>query len=62
MATMYAEQLYVFMSKQGKDFNNDPDIIRGQSMKTLVDIFRINIIPTLTEAFLISKCESIVYN
>jgi hypothetical protein len=61
ICTIYAEQLYLFMSREAKDFCRDPDVFKGKSLKNLVDIFRNNVVPTLTEAYLISKCESIAY-
>ncbi len=61
MCNLYAEHLYVFMSKEAKEFSKDPDQIKGQTLKTMVDRFRTEIIPTLTESYLISKCGDIEY-
>ena len=61
MCTLYAEQLYTFMSREGKEFVRDKTMIRDQSLKDLVERFQKEIIPTLTEAYLISKCKSIEF-
>lgn len=61
MCSLYAEQLYILMKNEAKEFINDQTIIKGNTLKKLVDRFRNEVIPTLTEAYLISKCESIDY-
>lgn len=61
VCTIYAEQLYTFISKQGESFNSDETLIKDQKMKDLVDLFRNSVVPTLTEEYLISKCQSMKY-
>jgi hypothetical protein len=61
MCNLYAEQLYTFMAREAKEFSKDPDQIKGQTLKTLVGRFKLEIVPTLTEDFLISKCGDIQY-
>ncbi|AEX61467.1 hypothetical protein c7_R403 [Megavirus courdo7] len=61
MANLYAEQLYTFISKRAIEFINDKTIIRNDNMKSLVEKFRNQIVPTLTEAYLIAKCDLIKY-
>uniref|UniRef100_A0A6G6AAY6 Uncharacterized protein n=1 Tax=Borely moumouvirus TaxID=2712067 RepID=A0A6G6AAY6_9VIRU len=62
MTTLYAEQLYTFMSKRAQQFLKDETLIKGNTMKLLVDRFRKNIVPTIKEAYLIAKCEFIKYD
>lgn len=62
MCNLYAEQVYVFLEKNGKDFVKEPPItIRDKtySMKDLITRFKTEIMPYLTEAFLISKCRDL---
>lgn len=61
MSTLYAEQLYTFMYREGKEFNKDPIVVKGQTLKDLVDRFRTEIVPTISEAYLVSKCEDVEY-
>ena len=61
MCSLYAEQLYIFLSKQAKEFNKDQSEVKGQKMSELVERFKNEIVPSLSEAYLISKCESIEY-
>ena len=66
MCTLYAEQLYVFMNKKAKDFSKDTTPIKGrdsngQVLAVIVNRFRNEIVPTITENFLISNCEAIEY-
>ncbi|AGF85469.1 hypothetical protein QJ854_gp313 [Moumouvirus goulette] len=62
MSTLYAEQLYTFMSKRGRQFLKDETVIKGNTMKLLVNKFRNDIVPTISEAYLIAKCEFIKYD
>lgn len=65
MARIYASQLFVFMSKEAKNFLLDPTLCKNkdntETMKILVDEFRNKIVPTFTHSFLKSRCESIQY-
>lgn len=59
MCSLYAEQLYIFMKNEAKEFNNDQTNVNGSTLKVLVERFKSEVVPTLTEAYLISKCENI---
>lgn len=65
MCTLYAEQLYTFMIKEGPDFVKDTtpvfdqEINKDQILKHLVDRFKTEVMPTLTESYMIAKCESL---
>lgn len=57
MATLYAEQLYTFMSVKGKEFKTDDAKYQNQVLSTLVKRFVNEIMPTLTESYLVTKCQ-----
>lgn len=59
MCTLYAEQLYTFMSLEGGSFKTDPLVIKDQTMMTVVDRFNKEVVPTLTETYLIYKCKAL---
>lgn len=59
MCTIYAEQLYTFIVRSGKDYLEDDTVINNGTMASLIPRFKSEIIPTLTEAFIISKCEEL---
>ena len=61
MCTLYAEQLYTFIQRERAEFikdNHNP--IKGQTLKDLVDRFHTEIVATLTEAYLVSKCNELL--
>lgn len=58
MCTLYAEQLYVFLDKIGSQLAKNSSN-KSLNMSELIDRFKSEVIPTLTEAFLKSKCESL---
>lgn len=63
MSTLYAEQLYIFISEQGKEFISDPTFMDQdpkKTMRSLVSLFKKEIFPKITESFLISKCETLL--
>ena len=62
MCTIYASQLYTFMARSGNDFMSDKTIINGCTMADLVIKFQTEVIPTLTDSFLVSKCEEMKIN
>lgn len=61
MCILYAEQLCVFMTREAKNFAKDKDIVRGQYMSHLIERFKSEVVPTLTEQYLVYKCQSIEY-
>lgn len=61
MCNLYAEHLYTFMYREAKEFAKDPDQINGQTMKSLIDRFKNDIVPNITEEYLRSKCQDIEY-
>ncbi len=61
MCSLYAEHLYTFMSRQASEFNKDDTDIKGHKMIELTERFRNEIVPLLSEAYLISKCDAIKY-
>lgn len=61
MCSLYAEQLYTFMYKEAKEFVMDTTVVNNTTLSELVNKFRNDVVPNLSEAYLISKCESIDY-
>jgi len=61
MCTIYAEHLYIFMHAEGKEFVKDKPNVKGQVLNDLVVRFRTDVMPTLTEAFLIFKCSELIF-
>lgn len=59
MSVIYAEQLYVFVAKCRTDCMDDQSVINNGKMSDIIHRFKTEVIPTLTEAFLISKCEEL---
>lgn len=62
MCSLYAEQLYAFMFRLGKDFKNDPTQIKGQTMLHSIERFKNEVIPTLSEEYLRINCESLNFD
>lgn len=63
MSTLYAEQIYMFISEQGKEFITDTMFVDQdpkKTMKSLVIQFKEEIFPKITESFLVSKCKTIL--
>lgn len=61
MCSLYAENLYIFMVKKGSEINNDPQLVKNKLLKTLIIRFKSEVVPSLTEAYLISNCETLKY-
>lgn len=61
MCTVYGDLLYGFMNKQIASFMSDQNVINPDIGKlcNLVEIFKTEIIPSLTESYLISKCNDL---
>ena len=63
MSNLYAEQLYTFVSEQGKEFINDQMMFENnpaKTMKSLVLSFKNDVFPKISESFLISKCKTVI--
>lgn len=60
MAIIYAEQLYILMTKGKTDFPKDQSKIGEKTMTGLFDRFVHEVIPTITEPYLVSKCDTLV--
>lgn len=61
MCSIYAEHVYTFLSQQGREFFIDKTVVKDQNLGYLINRFSTEIIPTLTEAYLISKCKSLTF-
>lgn len=61
MSIIYAEQLYVFLSKEAKNFLKDETNVKNSKISTMVDRFKNKVVPTITVSWLISQCELIEY-
>jgi hypothetical protein len=59
MCNLYAEQLYTFIAKKGTEFVKDQTAFQGETLGNLVAVFKKEIVPTITEAYLVSKCEDL---
>jgi hypothetical protein len=63
MCMIYAEQLYLFFSKKGKEFVADTTVfneqVLGQILKDLVLRFQTEVVPFISEEFLKSKCAEL---
>ncbi|MEM0354203.1 MAG: hypothetical protein QXW79_01340 [Thermoplasmata archaeon] len=57
MCTLYAEQIYTFLVREGKEFIADTTNVNGRTLKHLVERFRDEVFTTLTEPYLITKCK-----
>jgi len=57
MCSLYAEYLYTFFDICLVEFNLDDSKINNQTLKSLYEEFRKDIIPTLSEPFLIENCK-----
>ena len=60
ICNLYAEQVYIFLSCAGEDFLKEPSFIvkdKTYFMKDLVERFKTEVIPVISEAFLSSNCK-----
>lgn len=56
---LYAEQLYIFLFTNGDKFMQDNDKIKGNTLSDLVDRFKKEVLPVLSETYLQSRCKSL---
>lgn len=62
MCSIYAEQLYQFIYQELDEFKDDPTTTNsGETLMTMVERFRMEVIPTLNQAHLISKCNDLKF-
>jgi len=61
MCTLYAEQLYTFVSREAKSFMKETTQIKNDTLANLIQRFNNEVVATLTEEYLISKCQMIEY-
>ena len=61
ISTLYAEFIFTFMKKIGSELNKCTDICDNKLMSELVTVFKEEIIPTITESYLIARCKNIEY-
>lgn len=59
MNILYAEQLYTFLEYKGEEIIIDETKVKEYTLKELAIKFKEEIMPTLTEAYLISKCKNL---
>lgn len=60
MCAIYAEQIYEFINHELTEFQKDTTKIdNDETLMTLVEKFRTEVMPTLNQAYLISKCNDI---
>lgn len=61
MCNIYAEQLYVLLSRKAKDFSKDDSKFNGLTLKMQIARFREHIVPNIAEDYLLSNCNEIEY-
>lgn len=61
MATLYTEILYQIMKYIGKEMNNCGEEYNGNTLSSVVEKFRHEIVPTIYESYLVHKCKRIDY-
>lgn len=60
MCTIYAEQIYEFIYRELEEFKTDDTRINtNETLQTVVERFRTEVIPTLSQAYLRSKCNDL---
>lgn len=61
MANIYAEQIYHFINLEIKNFYEDKSIVSGTTFADIIDSFKTQVVPNITESYLINKCKNINY-
>lgn len=61
IAVLYSEFLYEFMSIIAQELGSDVTVYKENKVSNVVSRFRDDIVPTISESYLISKCRNIKY-